>query len=67
MEKIELAHQSLGGLAQLILIGADLNLGAKIMFALQGRRLQRKAGEHEPHGGHDRQGKQEASLVILGF
>jgi hypothetical protein len=33
---------------------------------LQGRRLQRKAGEYEPHGGHDRQGKQEASFLILG-
>ena len=66
MEKIELAHQPLGGLAQLILIGADLNLGTKIKFALQGRCLQRKAGEYQPHRGNDRQGKQEASLVILG-
>jgi hypothetical protein len=66
MEKIYLAHQPLGGLAQLILIGADLNLGTKMKFALQGRRLQRKAGEYQSHGGHNRQGKQEASLLILG-
>jgi hypothetical protein len=33
---------------------------------LQSRRLQRKTGEHKPHGSHDRQGKQEASLLILG-
>jgi hypothetical protein len=33
---------------------------------LQGRCLQRKAGEYEPHGGNDRQGKQEASFLILG-
>ena len=66
MEKIYLAHQPLGGLAQLILIGADLNLGTKMKFALQGRRLQRKAGEYQSHGGHNRQGKQEASFLILG-
>jgi hypothetical protein len=45
MVKIDLAHQPLGGLAQLILIGAGLQLGSKAKLALQGRRLERKAGE----------------------
>ena len=66
MEKIDLAHQFLGGLSELILIGAGLNLGSKPKLALQGCRLERKAGEQQPHGRHDRQGKQEASFWILG-
>jgi hypothetical protein len=66
MVKIDLAHQPLGGLVQLILIGAGLQLGSKAKLALQGRRLERKAGEQQPHGSHDRKGKQETSFWILG-